>query len=159
MTDYLHGTVARGLKLAIRLLAIEDHETLVNKMQRYLTRRYTQDAPMEQVLWSDTQRARRNLSSTNDRDDAELRRDPVEFTGDAGQGPPFGWVLLWNGIYANIYGEYVPSAVQEWGYVMWDNRRWNEVGAGEDILLKEWKTVPWLVKTIEQDCGWRPAGG
>jgi hypothetical protein len=157
MTDYLQGTVARGLKLAVRLLAIEDHETLVNKMQRCLTRHCTRDAPMERILWSDTQHARRTLGSTNDRDDAELRRDPVEFSGDAVQGPPFGWVLLWNGTYANIYGEYVPSAVREWGYVMWDEHRWNKLGA-RDIVVRQWETVPWLVKSIEQDCGWRPAG-
>jgi hypothetical protein len=156
---YLKNIVARGLEIFVRLLAVEDHETLVNKMQRCLTRRGPRGMSMGQALWPVVQRSRRNLMATNARDDAQLRRDPMEFTGDAvpPEGPPLAWVLLWNGLYSNIYAEYVPSTVRNWGYVMWDERRWNELGA-RDIVVRQWETVPSQVESIEKDFGWRPTG-
>ncbi|KXX76542.1 hypothetical protein MMYC01_204890 [Madurella mycetomatis] len=156
--DYMAGTVSRGLKMTVRLLAIDDHGTLVAKMQRCLTHHYSLDAPMRRALGSVAQSDRRELSS-NAQDEAERRRDAIEFTGDAvpPNGPPLAWVLLWNRTYANIYGEYVPSTVRQWGYVMWDARRWMELGA-EGLVTKQWERVPELVQEIEDDYDWRPSG-
>ncbi|KAK4234038.1 hypothetical protein C8A03DRAFT_18985, partial [Achaetomium macrosporum] len=153
---YMDGTVSRGLKMTVRLLAIRDHETLVSKMQRCLTHDHNVDAPMRKALGSVAQSDRRDMS-VNIRDEAEQRRDKMEFAGDVvpPNGPPLGWVALWNGTYANIYGEYVPRTVREWGYVMWDERRWKELGA-DGLVSKQWETAPELVEEIETDYDWRP---
>jgi hypothetical protein len=156
----LHGIIGSGLELFERLLAVEDHETLINKMQRCLTRHGgLRGTSMDQALCQCGQKSTRNLISTNSRDDAQLRRDPIRFTGDAVplEGPPLAWVLLWNGTYSNIYAQYVPITVRNWGYVMWDERRWNELGA-RDIVLRQWEAVPKQVEFIEKDFGWRPTG-
>ncbi|KAL2192587.1 hypothetical protein P885DRAFT_72864 [Corynascus similis CBS 632.67] len=132
-------------------------------MQRCLTHHHGLDAPMRRALGSVAQSDRRDASSNstsiNPRDEAERRRDPLEFAGDAvpPNGPPLGWVLLWSGTYANIYGEYVPEIVRKWGYVMWDERRWAELGA-RDLVAKQWETAPDLVQEIEIDYDWHPLG-
>lgn len=89
----------------------------------------------------------------------ELRRDPIEFVGDAvpPDGPPLGWVLLWGGIYSNICGEYVPRPVRRWSYVMGDERRWTGLGTRE-FVARQWATAPDLVGEIECDYCWRPSG-
>ncbi|TGJ80527.1 hypothetical protein E0Z10_g8232 [Xylaria hypoxylon] len=160
--DYMDGTVARGLKMTARLLAIDDHEKLVSKMQRCLTHSRELDAPMRQALGSVAQNDRREMSTNfpNARDKAEQRRDPIHFVGDAvpPDGPPFAWVVLWGGKYSNIYGEYVPQSVRLWGYVMWDERRWIDMGADENLVARQWETSPDLVEEIETDYNWRPVG-
>ncbi|RYP13395.1 hypothetical protein DL767_010753 [Monosporascus sp. MG133] len=159
--DYMDGTVSRGLKMTVRLLAIDDYEKLVSKMQRYLTHDQSLDAPMRKALDSVAQNDRREMSTNfpDARDEAEQRRDPVDFVGDAvpPDGPPLAWVLLWGGKYANIYGEYVPESLRRWGYVMWDKRRWTDMGAKE-LIARQWETVPELAAEIENDYNWSPLG-
>ena len=98
-----------------------------------------------------------SISFPNNRDEAEQRREPMLFVADdvPPNGPPAGWVLLWQGKYANIYGEYVPESLRLWGYVMWNEDRWVETGAKE-LIAMQWKTNPELVEEIETDCGWNP---
>lgn len=156
-TDYLEGTISRGLKMTVRLLAIDNHATLVAKMQRCLTHDQNMDASLRKVLSSLAQDDRRGLSTNppTARDEAEERRDPMEFAGDAlpPNGPPFAWVLLWSSKYANIYGGYVPEPLRRWGYVMWDERRWAGLGA---LVTKQWESAPELVEEIERDFDWSP---
>jgi hypothetical protein len=145
--------------MAVRLFAISDHDTLVAKMERAVTRHHHVDATMKKALWSVAQEDRRTMSdTTNLRDEAEQRRDAMQFDGDAvpPDGPPLAWVLLWNETYSNIYGSYVPPTVQSWGYVMWDERRWTELGA-QDLVYQQWETHPQLVEEIGTDYGWAPA--
>ncbi|KAI0436491.1 hypothetical protein F4803DRAFT_566822 [Xylaria telfairii] len=157
--DYMHGTISRGLKLTARLLVIDDHEKLVAKMQRCLTHFRELDDTMSEALGIMAQSERRD-TSTNARDEAEQRRDSIHFGGDVvpPDGPPFAWVVLWGGKYSNIYGEYVPESVSQWGYVMWDERRWADMGADENLVAGQWKTSPHLVDEIENDYNWRPVG-
>ncbi|KAI0531712.1 hypothetical protein GGR58DRAFT_518298 [Xylaria digitata] len=158
--DYLYGTMGCGLKMTARLLMIDDHEKLVSEMQRCLTHFQVLDGPMREVLGSMAQYDRRQMSTNfpNARDEAELRRDPIHFVGDTvpPDGPPSAWVVLWGGNYSNIYGEYVPQSVKQWGYVMWDKRRWIGMGAEEDLIVGQWKTSPELVKEIKRDYNWSP---
>ncbi|RMZ83270.1 hypothetical protein DV738_g1398, partial [Chaetothyriales sp. CBS 135597] len=155
--DYMNGTVSRGLKIIARLLAIHDHETLVAKVERHLTHDQWMDASLETVLDTVAQNDRREMLGTNSRDEAEQRMDPLTFFGDAVPpvGPPFAWVVLWNGKYANVYGGYVPEALRRWGYVIWDEGRWRQMGA-EGLIAKQWELAPDLVKEIETDCDWNP---
>ncbi|KAL2139007.1 hypothetical protein VTI28DRAFT_5912 [Corynascus sepedonium] len=156
--DYFNGTVSRGLNLTVRLLAVNDHDTLVSKMQRCLTRSHSSDDPIKGAIGSEPQRMRRD-AWLNVRDEAEQRKDPLKFTGDTvpPDGPPLAWVLLWGGTYANLYGEYIPSKLKQWGHVMWDERRWVELGA-KSLVSKQWETAPELVELIEVYYGWRPSG-
>ncbi|KAI0548220.1 hypothetical protein F4679DRAFT_596958 [Xylaria curta] len=156
--DYMDGTISRGLKMTARLLVIDDHEKLVSKMQRCLTHSQELDAPMRRALGSVAQSDRREMSTKfpNARDEAEQRRDPIHFTGDAvpPDKPPFAWVTLWGGKYSNIYGEYVPLSLRQWGYVMWDERRWIDLGADTNVIVSQWN--PDLIEEIENDYDWRP---
>lgn len=156
--DYMDGTVSRGLEMLARLLAVEDHQTLVDKMERCLTHSHELDAPLREALWGGTQFERREESTTaNDRDDAQRGRDPMKFGGDVvpPDGPPLAWVLLWSGIYVNIYGEFTPKSLRDWGYIMWDERRWIELGA-KDLVLRQWETEPDAVDLIQELYGWSP---
>ena len=155
--DYMEGTVSRGLKLAVRNLEVDntgDPDALVAKMGRCLTHEQRWDHPIARSLSQAAQHDRRELlvSKLGARDEAEERGDPIEFTGDGASGPPLAWVLLWRGVYSNKCGEYVPLSVRQWGYVMWDERRWNGLSG---LVSKQWDAVPHLVFQIEQDLGWR----
>jgi len=116
------------------------------------------DIPIERAIRVEPQRTRR-VTWLNVRDEVERRKDPLEFTGDTvpPDGPPFAWVLLWGGTYANLYGEYIPSKLKQWGHVMWDERRWVELGA-KSLISKQWETEPEVVEYIEFNYGWRPSG-
>ncbi|KAH6627922.1 hypothetical protein F5144DRAFT_594048 [Chaetomium tenue] len=118
------------------------------------------DAPLRKVFWNVTQNGRRDESTAvNARDEAQQRRDPMEFRGDIvpPDGPPLAWVLLWGGIYANLYGEYTPSSLKDWGFVMWDERRLVELGV-KDLVSIQWETEPDAISLIEEYYEWRPAG-
>lgn len=159
--DYMDGTVSRGLKMTVRLLAVDDHEKLVIKMKRCLTYDQNKDAPMRRALCMVAQVDRREMSTNfpNAADKAEQRRAPIEFTGDAvpvtADTPPWAWVVLWGGKYANVFGEYVPELLRRCAYVMWDKLRWVDSRA-EDFLGEQWTVNPELVKEIENDYDWRP---
>jgi hypothetical protein len=83
----------------------------------------------------------------------------MKFGGDVvpPDGPPLAWVLLWGGVYANLYGQYTPSSLRYWGYVMWDERRWIEMGA-KDLVSRQWGTARGAIEEIEEVYGWRPVG-
>jgi hypothetical protein len=140
------------------MFAIKDHTVLVDKMQFCLTPKGL-DAPMRTALGSVAQDLRRALSTNppTARDEAERRRDLVDFVGDTipPDGPPLAWVLLWGGKYANLYGEYVPESLRQWGYIMWDEWRWTDLGA-KDLVAKQWETAPELVEGIKTDFNWSP---
>lgn len=156
----MDGTISRGLKLIVRLLAIDSQATLVTKMERYLTHDQCLDASMSKALGTLAQNDRREMSTNfpDSKDETEQRRDPIYFNGDVipPDGPPLAWVLLWGGKYANIYGEYVPESVRRWGYVFWDQSRWMHIGTDEELIARQWHTAPDLVEEIELDCGWSP---
>ncbi|KAK3290890.1 uncharacterized protein B0H64DRAFT_478744 [Chaetomium fimeti] len=156
--DSIDGAVARGLRPTIDVFTTEDRETLVAKVHKYIRPSVLLDDPIRRTLLPAVQ-AQRRSTHPDARDEAERRKDVMEFAGDAvpPNGPPLGWVLLWNGTYVNIYGEHVPPTVQKWGYVMWDERRWSELEA-KTLVLKQWETEPDRIKDIEIFYGWKPSG-
>lgn len=160
--DYMDGTISRGLKMTIRLLSVAtgDHEALVTKMQRCLTHDRCQDPPLSRALAAVAQDDRREMSDSfpNARDEAEERRDSLEFAGDhvPPDGPPLAWVLFWHGKYSNAYGGYIPRPLQEWGYVLWDSRRWAENLEAREQIGSILETDTELVDEILADRGWNP---
>ncbi|KAK7956459.1 uncharacterized protein PG986_005681 [Apiospora aurea] len=85
LPDYMDGTVACGLDLTARLLAVKGHEKLVAKMERCLTHSDEMDYRMKNVLSFVAQADRRDElpSFPTARDEAEQRRDALEFVGDS----------------------------------------------------------------------------
>ncbi|KAK4182039.1 hypothetical protein QBC35DRAFT_457703 [Podospora australis] len=165
--DYMDGTISRGLKITARLLTIDpaDHNTLVTKMQRCLTHHPNTDEPMKKALWTVAQFSRRESSThptPNPRDEAQDQREPMDFLGDVvppDGKPPLGWVLLWGGVYSNIYGEYTPPSLKRWGYVMWDEKRWISWGPdAKELVHHQWNAFPERVDEIYNDFDWIPAG-
>ena len=86
------------------------------------------------------------------REEADRRKDPMEFVGDT-DGPPLGWVLVCFGTYRNIYGRFMPVTVRRWGYVMWDENRWVELGA-KHLVQQQWEKVVTLTQNIEEQHDW-----
>ncbi|KAF6842625.1 hypothetical protein CMUS01_02941 [Colletotrichum musicola] len=158
---FLQGTISRGLKTAVRILAIDDHDTLTLKTQRVIVGDQCEDPPAKNCLSSLGQIQRRDHSAKypNPQDEAEQRRDPMEFTGDTvpPHAPPKAWVLLWGGKYANVYDDFVPAGLKECGYVMWDARRLAQAGL-EEAIFKQWEGAADQIGRVESVCGWNPTG-
>ncbi len=78
-------------------------------------------------------------------DQKHARKDPLPFEGDRdsdgdGPSPPLAWTLMWQGIYSNRYGYYVPEAMRRWGYVVWDAARLERTGA-KKVLQRQRESV------------------
>ena len=144
--------VSRGLEMAARLFVIVDHQTLVDEMQRCLTYALNLDYPMRRAIGMEAQVNRRPTLVNAHREEADRRKDPMEFVGDIG-GPPLGWVLLFGGAYTNVYGGFVPEVVRRWGYVMWDESRWIGLGA-KDLVSQQWEMMLTIVQNSEEDYEW-----
>lgn len=121
--------LSRGLRTVVQLLATHDDEELIVKVRHCLRPSRHQDSTLQGALSEDAQSSiRYELDVPPDpRDEMARNRSCMKFTGDAvpPTGPPLGWLQLWGGGYANIYGEYIPKSVQRWGYVMWNKERWD----------------------------------
>ncbi|KAI0151843.1 hypothetical protein GGR57DRAFT_470529 [Xylariaceae sp. FL1272] len=158
--DLLDGMISLGLTIAMHLLAIKDHDHLVFEIERHATRFHNQDASVEEALGIAAQFDRRDDSeyTSNTRDEAEKRRDSIQFIGDLipPRSAPFAWVALWGGRYSNLYGEYVPSTLRRCSYVMWDQRRWADMGVDESLIVAQWDASPGLADEIELLNDWRP---
>ncbi|KAI1388386.1 uncharacterized protein F4822DRAFT_429011 [Hypoxylon trugodes] len=79
-----------------------------------------------------------------EKDYLSAARDPLPFEGDSETRPSSAWTLTWSGTYSNLYGEYIPNKLREWGYVMWDEARIKDTGADKLLssqLQAEWKGV------------------
>ncbi|KAK2607005.1 hypothetical protein N8I77_005718 [Diaporthe amygdali] len=154
--DYMEGTIERGVKMTARILAIDKHDQLVDKMARCLTSRQWLDASIKESLDTIAQLDRREDLNhiPNVKDEAE-GLDPLLFRGDTvpPKGPPLAWVLLWEGQYVNIFGGYVPELLKACGWVMWDERRLTNT-AVRKLIADQWKTAPMLVEEIVQDYPW-----
>ncbi|KAI1739731.1 hypothetical protein F4680DRAFT_459036 [Xylaria scruposa] len=155
--DYMDGTIQRGLKTLARTLTITKHEELVSWAMRCLEYTKHQDATLSESLSYLAQDERRDDFPDSLRDQAEQRKDSMDFPGDSLplDGPPLGWVLLWHGVYVNFYGELAPTSLKRWGYVMWDAGRWEGLGA-EQLMARQWKPRSSKVRLLKSMCGWCP---
>lgn len=150
----------RSLEVAARILLAESPDEIILLMESFTERgrRYA-DCTMRGALSPESQIARvdQPIWMDNFRAEARLRRDSIIFEGDdlPPQGPPFAWVQLWGGVYADIYGEYAPWTLVRAAYTVWDKKRWEGLKA-EGLVVKQWELWPGFVQTIEEEFGWSP---
>lgn len=146
----------RGIKMTADLLAACDHDQLVAKVARCLTACKVTDGTLARSMGMMAQYMRRDAGdyTPNSKDEAE-GRDALVFTGDTvpPRGPPLAWVLLWEGVYVNIYGAYVPEDLKEWGWVFWDECRLVEVGA-KQLIADRWKVELGLLGELKLFFPW-----
>ncbi|TGJ81522.1 hypothetical protein E0Z10_g7240 [Xylaria hypoxylon] len=159
---YQDGMISRGLRMIARFLAINDHQDLVSGMERCLIDPSGDDESLVESLNFESQIHMRDLSpdAPDARDEAELGLDQMSFAGDSlsPDGPPLAWVALWSGKYVNLHGQFTPAPPKQWGYVMWDARRWAGVGEKglQELFAKEWKLEPQAIRHIKFYTDWSP---
>lgn len=148
---YMQGTISRGLQITAKILGVvNNHDQLVNKMARCLTRYNHLDAPMVEALGVAAQFNRRaHPDYTPNAEDAAEGIDWLPFQGDKvpPTGPPLAWVILWRGRFVNVYGGYIPVPLKEYGWVVWDGCRLDSMGVREHIA-GQWNAAPDLVEQI-----------
>ncbi|KAK0705789.1 hypothetical protein B0T21DRAFT_377587 [Apiosordaria backusii] len=64
-----------------------------------------------------------------------------------------GWLLLWGKRRSPFYGAYVPSKVQAWGYVFWDEQRWP---TASKLIQQQWLTHHEEAEAVQRELGWNP---
>ncbi|KAI3328267.1 hypothetical protein F4824DRAFT_517968 [Ustulina deusta] len=118
-SKYKDGMISRGLKVLMRVLAIDNDQNLVAAMERCLMSSAHKDAGISQTM-------RTHYQSFGARDPAEQRRSRIAFHDDSWplDGPPLAWVALWGGRNVNNYGDATLQTLIRGGYVMWDAERW-----------------------------------
>jgi hypothetical protein len=127
------GTAQRGLWLFYNILRTSDQRKLSERMQRYMIG----GGAIEYVLEWTTQSARR-AEHPREEDRMEARRERLPFSGDKEEGPNLAWVIMWRGIYRNLYGGILPESLKAWGYVFWDAKRMLKT-KGKETLVRTWE--------------------
>lgn len=129
-----------GLQLLSTILfdaRVHDNERLVSLMQRSIVSSYVPISGGEGVV-GESQQERRREQDPSLGDNMTEQRVSCPFVGDDLSGPPLAWTLIWRGTYSNLYGEYVPDEIRQWGYVFWDEGRLRKHG-GEAVLARQWE--------------------
>ncbi|KAF2968599.1 hypothetical protein GQX73_g4971 [Xylaria multiplex] len=161
--EYLDGMVSRGLRTMARILALDDLQDLATAMDRCIIDAPVQDAGLARSISHTSQVLRRDWSpnAPSARDEAERQGQRVSFAGDLlpPDGPPLAWVVLWDGRYTNFYGGAAPTQLKRWGYVMWDARRWADVGEKElrELFVEQWKKSREAIDCINLFIYWEPS--
>lgn len=154
----MEGTISLGPTITAQILAINNCDQLLDKMASCLTTCQSPDASIQKSLSMSAQYnrqvARDNIPDAMDAAEV-FRPRPFPFSGDTvpPRGPPLAWVLLWKGKYVNKYGEYVPETLKASGWIVWDKRRLDSMGASKPIA-DQWKKEPDLVEEIARDSPW-----
>ncbi|KAK4120933.1 hypothetical protein N657DRAFT_674020 [Parathielavia appendiculata] len=70
--------------------------------------------------WSQALQSSRRIQRPSERDRKQERREALLFKGDGepdelGPRPLVAWTWLWNDMYSNLYGEYIPRVLHLWG--------------------------------------------
>lgn len=112
----MEGVIARGLNFYHNVTRSSDHEELVTTIENAIT---IVENPLAKVL-SRSSQAERVERYPSHRDQAELDKNHLPFTGDAEDKPPFGWVLVNGDLYVNSFGCLASDDAKAWGYAFWD---------------------------------------
>ncbi|KAK3381688.1 hypothetical protein B0H63DRAFT_450996 [Podospora didyma] len=123
------GFISRGLVFFRHITRMEDHEELVMTMQKMMKFCH---AGLERVLSYPIQTARRSRHPS-DRDQLELNRTRLPFTGDDEVKPLLAWVIDCRRQYSNLYGSAISKKLKPIGWVFWDCKRLAMSGAKEMV--------------------------
>lgn len=128
--------VLKGLDLFNRVLEDYDHNRHGKMRLSRPTMARAKGVSLVECITANTQCTKRLESryGRDESDQAEYNRVSLRFLGDDEENPPLGWVTFWREEYSNMFGDHVPPALQDWGYVFWDRDRLTEIGGTDDIV-------------------------
>ncbi|KAI9773741.1 MAG: hypothetical protein M1839_002012 [Geoglossum umbratile] len=138
----LEGTISRGLDLLHMVFSrASDHAQLVSVMQAQIV--LPPGDFLGDGVWLQITQRELWRQPFSHRQQKQLRRDPLLFTGDGdsetdGPRPPLAWTVMWGGFYSNMFGEYVKDVICKWGYVIWDATWLRHTGA-KRLLVQQLK--------------------
>ncbi|KAF5982008.1 hypothetical protein FBULB1_4510 [Fusarium bulbicola] len=131
------GIVYRGLSVLSSVFKAQDHLELVKVVSEEVV------TAVDDLLFQSTEiflQEQRRENQHSDRDQAQDDREKMLFGGDSDESPPFAWVVFWKERYSNLFGDFIPRPLRQWGYIMWDSDRITNTNAVA-ILEQEWKRV------------------
>ncbi|KAG5979980.1 hypothetical protein E4U55_004525 [Claviceps digitariae] len=150
--------VSRGLRRMADVLAIDDHEKLVARMDKDFNDLNGAESTVCRGLsrLAQYRRWESREKYASRKDQLQQDRTAMQFTGDGIplKGPPFAWVALWKGKYANLNGALLPRPLRDIGYVMWDADRWPE--GAQELISGYWKVDPEIPRGIKRKWNWSP---
>lgn len=133
----------QGLPLLSAVFGADDHESLVEMIRnRVLDGSKFADSfmPGSRTHWLDLatdqlEQEERAVNWPSERDADQNSRKTMTFGGDSLNSPPLAWTIIWKGRYGNLFGSFIPKALQLWGYVFWDGQRL-DAGVKEHIMTR-----------------------
>ncbi|EXK78955.1 hypothetical protein FOQG_16403 [Fusarium oxysporum f. sp. raphani 54005] len=135
--SHIYGIISRGLSVLSTALETQNHSKLVELVSSEIV------LVVVDILFASTnpyhQETRRE-NQHSDRDQAQDDREKMVFSGDSYDSPPLAWVVFWKEAYSNLFGDFIPRPLRQWGYVMWDSDRLANTNAVA-ILDQEWKAM------------------
>ncbi|KAG7419684.1 hypothetical protein Forpe1208_v003431 [Fusarium oxysporum f. sp. rapae] len=134
---YRNGMVSRGLCVLSSVFKAQDHLKLVEVVSEEIV------AVVNDLLFRSTipfLQEQRRENQHSEKDQAQDDRAKMSFNGDSYESPPLAWVVFWKEAYSNLFGDFVPRPLRQWGYVMWDSDRLANTDAVA-ILDQEWKAM------------------
>ncbi|KAJ4028950.1 hypothetical protein NW761_014279 [Fusarium oxysporum] len=134
---YRNGMVSRGLSVLSSVFKAQDHLKLVEVVSEEIV------AVVNDLLFRSTipfLQEQRRENHHSDKDQAQDDREKMSFNGDSYDSPPLAWVVFWKEAYSNLFGDFVPRPLRQWGYVMWDSDRLANTDAVA-ILEQEWIAI------------------
>ncbi|KAF5640821.1 hypothetical protein F52700_3533 [Fusarium sp. NRRL 52700] len=134
---YRNGMVSRGLSVLSSVFKAQDRLRLVKVISEEVVSAVDDLLFRTTIPWYQEER-RENQHS--DRDQAQDDREKMVFSGDNDDSPPLAWVIFWKEAYSNLFGDFIPRPLRQWGYVMWDGDRLANTDAVA-ILDQAWKNM------------------
>ncbi|KAF4956879.1 hypothetical protein FGADI_3482 [Fusarium gaditjirri] len=134
---HMNGMVSRGLSVLSSVFKARDRPKLVEVVSEEIV------AVVDDLLFRSTipfHQEERRENHHSDRDQAQDDRQNMSFNGDSYESPPLAWVVFWKETYSNLFGDFVPRPLRQWGYIMWDSDRLANTDAVA-ILDREWKAI------------------
>ncbi|KAF5689702.1 hypothetical protein FCIRC_1263 [Fusarium circinatum] len=133
---YQNGIISRGLQVASTLFELQDHSKKVEVVAHEIV------SVVDDLLFDSTNphlQEDRRMNHHSDSDLAQDNRETMSFSGDDEDSPPLAWVTFWKGRYSNLFGDFLPRSLRQWGYIMWDRNRLVNADALA-LIEQEWKT-------------------
>ncbi|KAF5711771.1 hypothetical protein FMUND_8830 [Fusarium mundagurra] len=132
-----NGIVYRGLSVLSSVFKAQDHQELVKVVSEEVVTS-VDDLLFDSTNISHQEQRRENRHS--DKDQAQDDREKMTFNGDTYDSPPLAWVTFWKEAYSNLFGDFIPRPLRQWGYVMWDSERLANADAVA-VLDRAWQAM------------------